>query len=86
MMMEFNLAQLELLVKAGLDVLVIEDDPNTAALVALYLERESFRVLTAGDGKTLVQALREHRQATLPAGADHPHPHPGAGDCRSETR
>ena len=33
-------------------VLIIEDDPNTAALVALYLKREGFRVLTAGDGKT----------------------------------
>jgi DNA-binding response OmpR family regulator len=31
-------------------VLVIEDDPNTAALIALYLEREGFKPLTAGDG------------------------------------
>jgi len=29
-------------------VLVIEDDRNTAALVALYLKREGFRALTAG--------------------------------------
>jgi len=31
-------------------VLVIEDDRRTADLVALYLEREGFRALTAGDG------------------------------------
>jgi DNA-binding response OmpR family regulator len=31
-------------------VLVIEDDPNTAALIALYLEREGFKPITAGDG------------------------------------
>jgi len=32
-------------------VLVIEDDRNTAALVALYLEREGFRSVIAGDGE-----------------------------------
>ena len=42
-------------------VLIIEDDPNTAALVALYLERESFRVLTAGDGKTGLALAEQHR-------------------------
>jgi len=31
-------------------VLVIEDDPNTAALIALYLEREGFKPVTAADG------------------------------------
>ena len=41
-------------------VLVIEDDHNTAALVALYLEREGFRALTAGDGPAgLAQARRQ---------------------------
>ena len=30
-------------------VLVIEDDFNTSNLVRLYLEREGFRVLSAGD-------------------------------------
>ena len=33
-------------------ILVIEDDPNTMALVALYLEREGFRPITAADGRT----------------------------------
>jgi DNA-binding response OmpR family regulator len=32
-------------------ILVIEDDPNTMALVALYLEREGFRPITAADGR-----------------------------------
>jgi DNA-binding response OmpR family regulator len=32
-------------------ILVIEDDPNTASLIALYLEREGFQAMTAGDGK-----------------------------------
>ena len=41
-------------------VLVIEDDHNTSALVALYLEREGFRALTAEDGRTgLEQARRQ---------------------------
>jgi DNA-binding response OmpR family regulator len=32
-------------------VLVIEDDPNTANLVVLYLEREGFQALQANDGE-----------------------------------
>jgi DNA-binding response OmpR family regulator len=41
-------------------VLVIEDDPKTASLVALYLEREGFRALKAGDGPSgLAQARRQ---------------------------
>lgn len=41
-------------------ILVIEDDPNTAALVVLYLEREGFRALSAGDGPAgLALARRE---------------------------
>ena len=31
-------------------ILIIEDDANTSALIALYCEREGFRTLTAGDG------------------------------------
>ncbi len=42
-------------------VLVIEDDPNTAALVALYLEREGFCAKMAGDGKTGLAMAGEHR-------------------------
>ena len=32
-------------------VLVIEDDPNTLALIALYLDQEGFRSITTGDGE-----------------------------------
>lgn len=42
-------------------VLVIEDDPNTKALVALYLEREGFGVVTAGDGPTGLALAERHR-------------------------
>lgn len=33
-------------------VLIVEDDANTANLVALYLRREGFQALTANDGET----------------------------------
>jgi DNA-binding response OmpR family regulator len=42
-------------------VLVIEDDRNTVNLIALYLKREGFRPLTAGDGEAgLALAGRQH--------------------------
>ncbi len=42
-------------------VLVIEDDPNTANLVALYLEREGFSALQANDGATGLGLAEKHR-------------------------
>jgi len=45
-------------------VLIIEDDRNTASLIALYLEREGFRPLTAEDGRTGL-LLAERRQPVL---------------------
>jgi DNA-binding response OmpR family regulator len=42
-------------------VLVIEDDPRTAELIATYLEREGFDALTAGDGKLGLQKIRIHK-------------------------
>ncbi len=45
-------------------VLIIEDDRNTANLISLYLKREGFRPLTAGDGETGV-ALAERHQPDL---------------------
>jgi DNA-binding response OmpR family regulator len=32
-------------------ILIVEDDENTASLIALYLEREGFLPVTAGDGQ-----------------------------------
>ncbi|MCX6009795.1 MAG: response regulator transcription factor, partial [Chloroflexi bacterium] len=40
---------------AGKRVLVVDDDAKTVELVKLYLNRDGYRVLTAGDG---VEALR----------------------------
>jgi DNA-binding response OmpR family regulator len=42
-------------------VLVIEDDRHTAELVALYLKREGFRPLTAGDGERGLALAERHR-------------------------
>ena len=32
-------------------ILVVDDDPKIVSLVKTYLEREGFRVATAGDGR-----------------------------------
>lgn len=42
-------------------VLIIEDDPRTAELIATYLVREGFDALTAGDGKLGLQKIRIHK-------------------------
>lgn len=41
-------------------VLVIEDDPNTANLVELYLEKEGFQALQANDGEKGLALARKH--------------------------
>ena len=42
-------------------VLIVEDDTNTAALVATYLEREGFATLSASDGQQALEMARSHR-------------------------
>ena len=42
-------------------VLVVEDDENTASLIALYLEREGFLPLTAGDGEMALTLAVKHK-------------------------
>jgi DNA-binding response OmpR family regulator len=42
------------------NILIVEDDKNTASLVALYLEREGFRALIAHDGKAALELARRH--------------------------
>ncbi len=42
-------------------ILVVDDEPNIADLVDLYLAREGFRVLKAPDGTAGLQAMRDHR-------------------------
>lgn len=39
-------------------VLIVEDDPNTAALVARYLEREGFVTCLVGDGAAALEMAR----------------------------
>ena len=40
------------------DILVIEDDPGIARIIRLYLERDGYRVATAGDGVSGLNAAR----------------------------
>jgi len=42
-------------------IVVVEDDPNIADLVDLYLRREGFRVLQAGDGEAGLEAVGRER-------------------------
>jgi DNA-binding response OmpR family regulator len=46
-------------------ILVVDDDPKTVRLVRTYLEREGFRVITAGDGRTAVEAAREREPSLI---------------------
>ena len=40
-------------------VLVVDDDPKIVQLVRAYLEREGFAVVTAGDGRAALAAIRD---------------------------
>ena len=57
-------------------VLVVEDDPNIADLVEMYLRQEGFRVVQAGTGERAIQAVRDNRprmvilDVGLPGGMD----------------
>src|SRR5690242_20202926 len=42
-------------------VLVVDDEPNIADLIELYLDREGFRVVKADTGEGGVKAVAEHR-------------------------
>jgi DNA-binding response OmpR family regulator len=42
-------------------ILIVEDEPNIADLVDLYLTREGFRVLKQGTGEGALAAVRDHR-------------------------
>ena len=42
-------------------IVVIDDEPNIADLVGLYLEREGFRVLKAGSGTSGLEQIATHR-------------------------
>ena len=57
-------------------IVVVEDDHNIADLVEMYLRREGFRVVQAGDGEHGIDAVRNHRprlvvlDVGLPGGMD----------------
>ena len=40
-------------------VVVVEDDPHIADLVDLYLRREGYRVLLAGDGERGLEIFKQ---------------------------
>ena len=42
-------------------ILVVDDEPNIADLIELYLQREGFRVVKAATGESGVRAVAEHR-------------------------
>jgi two-component system, OmpR family, alkaline phosphatase synthesis response regulator PhoP len=42
-------------------ILVVDDDAKIVRLVRTYLEREGFRVVTAGDGTSALEAVARHR-------------------------
>ena len=42
-------------------ILIIEDDSKTAALIALYLEKEGYRTLIAYDGETALQMAQKQK-------------------------
>ena len=40
-------------------ILVVDDDPKIVALVRMYLERERYPVVTAGDGRTALRLIED---------------------------
>lgn len=42
-------------------ILVVDDDPEIVRLLRDYLEREGYRILTAGDGRGALQQIRSER-------------------------
>ena len=46
-------------------ILIIEDDPHTAELVAVYLKQEGFAAFKAGDGKEGLDMAARHRPVLI---------------------
>lgn len=45
----------------GLDILIVDDEPQVRNIVATYLEREGYSVRTAADGREAIEALQSRR-------------------------
>jgi DNA-binding response OmpR family regulator len=43
-----------------LTALVVDDDPKTVELIALYIERDGFQVVRAYDGRRALELVRQH--------------------------
>jgi DNA-binding response OmpR family regulator len=54
-----GLGQIE--ISAGITILVVDDEEEIRDLVASYLEREGYRILTAPDGASMWQDLEAHQ-------------------------
>jgi len=46
-------------------ILVVDDEPMVCEVVSRYLENDGFHVLEAGDGRTALDLLAEHRPALV---------------------
>ena len=46
-------------------ILVVDDDAKIVRLVRTYLEREGYRVITAGDGPAALEAIETHEPALV---------------------
>lgn len=51
--------------ESGQTVLVVDDDPHILELTRLYLERDGYRVLSAGDGAAGLAMARDERPALV---------------------
>ena len=49
----------------GAPILVVDDDPKIVSLVKTYLEREGFRVITSGDGRSALDAFERYDPALI---------------------
>jgi two-component system, OmpR family, alkaline phosphatase synthesis response regulator PhoP len=50
---------------SGERILIVDDEPNIAQLARLYLEREGYKVESAGDGRSALAAVEKHPPALM---------------------
>ena len=46
-------------------ILLVDDEPSITQLARMYLEREGFRVLDAGDGEAALEAVAKQKPALM---------------------
>ncbi len=46
-------------------LLLVDDEPNIIELAQIYLEREGFRIVSAADGKSALEAVEQHHPALV---------------------